>query len=104
MKQTLLEKTLEKSFNDHLDLLEIFHVKGQAQGKRGYPDKKVYHDRIYHVELKVGKEHGSYYKQLPMQKWWQRRIEKSNGIYILLEGQMQVDGFIEYLKSKGDFR
>lgn len=96
------EDDLEDYFCKQLDKLEIFHKKGKAKGQKGYPDREVFIEGIdiEYVELKLGKEHKSYYKQSPMQKWWQRKIEGCNRVYILLEGKTQVDDYIDGLKTR----
>jgi len=95
----MLESVLEKHLKDALDKLKIDHIKGNSRGLKGYPDKLVFAHQIFFVELKVGKEGGSYYKQQPMQKYWQRIIEKAGGTYLLLVGLQQVDEFIEMIKN-----
>lgn len=98
MAQDVLEKTLENLFKRLLDEKHIFHIKGISRGVKGFPDRKVFADNIYYVELKVGKEGGSYYKQTKMQKWWQDKIEKSNGHYVLLTGEQEIILFVNQLK------
>lgn len=94
MKQTVLETSLEKLFCDLLDNKKIFHLKGIARGVKGFPDRQVFANKIIYVELKVGKEGGSYYKQTKMQKWWQNKIERSNGTYVLLTGEKEIRDFV----------
>jgi hypothetical protein len=96
----MTEKSLEQYFCKLLDKEKIFHFKGNPGGLKGYPDRLVFHDKIYFCEIKLGKEEGSYYKQTPMQKWWQEKIEASSGTYVLLVGKKEIEDFLE--KIKGD--
>ena len=96
MSQTLLELKLERVFNRIFDEAnfndeDLMNIKGNPEGLKGFPDRIVFADEIYWVEIKVGKEHGSYYKQTPTQKKWQLWIETSGGIYVLLEGRIMVE-------------
>lgn len=99
MAQLILEETLENFFKKLLDEKGIFHIKGISRGVKGFPDRKVFAEEIYYVELKVGKENGSYYTQTKMQKWWQDKIEKSNGRYVLLTGKNEIIQFVNNLKQ-----
>lgn len=96
----MTEKELEMYFGKLLDKEKIFHFKGNPGGLKGYPDRLVFADKIYFCEIKLGKSEGSYYKQTPMQKWWQDKIEKSNGTYILLIGKEQIESFVDKLKGE----
>lgn len=96
----MTEKELEKYFGKLLDKQKIFHFKGNPGGLKGYPDRLVFADKIYFCEIKLGKEEGSYYKQSPMQKWWQNKIEQSNGTYVLLVGKNQIESFVDKLKGE----
>lgn len=100
MAQKYLEKELESYFEKKLDELNIFHIKGESHGRKGYPDRTIFAFAELHVELKVGKEGKSYYKQTKIQKKWQNRIERSNGKYYLLEGYEQVDKFLALLRAR----
>lgn len=93
------ETPLEKYFTDALEDIGIKTIKGNSKGIKGFPDRIVFAHQIFYIELKVGKEGGSYYKQTPMQKYWEKIITKSNGLYRLLEGQKQVDDFIFMIKE-----
>ena len=96
----MTEKELEQYFGKLLDKLKIFHFKGNPGGLKGYPDRLVFADKIYFCEIKLGKEEGSYYKQSPMQQWWQNKIEQSNGTYVLLVGKNQIESFVDKLKGE----
>jgi hypothetical protein len=95
MKEIDLEKHLIKL----LDKEGIFHIKGNPHNLKGFPDRLVFADVIYFIELKLGKENGSYYTQTPMQKWWEKRIKDSGGIYIMLTGKQQIDSFVKQIKK-----
>lgn len=96
----MTERELELYFGKLLDKQKIFHFKGNPGGLKGYPDRLVFHDKIYFCEIKLGKENGSYYTQTPMQKWWQDKIESSGGTYMLLTGKKQIEDFVEKLKGE----
>jgi CRISPR/Cas system CMR subunit Cmr4 (Cas7 group RAMP superfamily) len=100
VKKTTTEAKLEQSFVKLLNMANITNIKGNAIGVKGFPDRIVFADTIYYVELKVGKELGSYYTQTPKQKEWQEIIEKSNGKYILLVGEESIKNFVKELKEK----
>lgn len=93
----MIERELERYFGKLLDKKKIFHFKGNPGGLKGYPDRLVFADKIYFCEIKLGKQDGSYYKQTPMQKWWQKKIEDANGTYVLLVGKKEVEQFVESL-------
>jgi hypothetical protein len=92
--QMTLETQVEAHLCKLLDEKGIFHFKSKPIGLKGYPDRTVLADYEYHVEVKVGKELGSYYKQTPTQKWWQKMFENSNAKYVLLTGFKEVEDFV----------
>ena len=94
MSQKILEEDLETLFTDLLEEKDIFNVKGISRGLKGFPDRMVFSDNVYFVELKVGKEGGSYYKQTKMQFRWQCTINGSNGYYVLLVGEQAIRDFV----------
>ena len=96
----MTERELEQYFGKLLDKKKIFHFKGNPGGLKGYPDRLVFDDKIYFCEIKLGKDEGSYYKQTPMQKWWQKKIEHSGGIYVLLVGKKEIESFVDKLKGE----
>lgn len=92
------ELYIEKRLVDILKRRGIFNVKGNSYNMKGFPDRLVFADEIYFVELKVGKEEGaSYYGQQPMQIWWQEKITKSKGHYVLLKGLREAEEWAENL-------
>lgn len=99
MAQKVLEKDLEKRFKDLLDRHGIFNIKGNPQNLKGYPDRLVFGDKIYFVEIKVGKDGGSYYQQTKTQKFWERKIRESQGNYVLLTGKEEIEAFVEKIKA-----
>lgn len=99
MAQKILEKDLENHFKKLLDKEDIKHFKGNPYNLKGFPDRMVFADDIYFVEIKVGKDSGSYYKQTPTQKYWEKLITKSNGKYILLTGKNEIESFVEKIKG-----
>jgi ribosomal protein S17E len=100
VKQKILENKIEGYLIKLLNEKGIFHFKGKVDGLKGYPDRTVLADFEYHVETKVSKEYLSYYKQTPMQKWWQKKFENSNAKYILLEDFEEVENFVAKLPSQ----
>ncbi len=100
MSQSILEKQVEDYLIKLLDEKGIFHFKGKVEGLKGYPDRTILSDREYHAETKVGKNGGSYYKQTPLQKWWQRKFERANSVYVLLTGFKEVEDFVATLPSE----
>jgi hypothetical protein len=93
----LNEINIEKRLVDILKRRSIFNVKGNSYNMKGFPDRLVFADEIYFVEVKLGKEEGSYYGQQPMQKWWEEKITKSKGNYVLLKGMKEVEEWAEKL-------
>ena len=91
------ELYVEKRLVDILKRRRIFNVKGNSYNMKGFPDRLVFADEIYFVEIKLGKEEGSYYGQQPMQKWWEETITKSKGNYVLLKGLKEVEEWAENL-------
>lgn len=100
MPQSILEESIETLFVDLLNENNILHIKGNSRGLKGWPDRIVFGDKIYFVELKVGRSGGSYYKQSKMQNYWQRQIEGSNGMYALLTGENEVRSFVDKIKKR----
>lgn len=95
ISQKILEKKVEDAFKRALDLEKIVNIKGNPRGLKGFPDRLVFADRIYFVEIKVGKSGGSYYKQTPMQKYWEKVITEAKGEYVLIDGLDQAKEFAE---------
>jgi len=89
------EEDLEKYFVKKLKEANIFNHKGNPLGLKGKPDRDVYANVLYHVELKLGKQHGSYYKMTPTQEKWQAQIRQSNAHHVLLTGKDEVDAWLE---------
>jgi len=89
------EEDLEKYFIKRLKEANIFNHKGNPLGLKGKPDRDVYADKLYHVELKLGKQHGSYYKMTPIQQKWRDQILQSNAHHVLLSGKDEVDAWLE---------
>ena len=93
------EKYVEDRLVELLERKGIFSIKGNPYNMKGFPDRLVFADKIYFVEIKLGKEMGSYYGQIPLQKWWQRKIEASNGNYVLLKGLREIEEFVKTLPT-----
>jgi len=93
------EKYIENMLVTFLERKGIFSVKGNSYNMKGFPDRLVFADHIYFVELKLGREYGSYYGQIPMQKWWQKKIEASNGKYVLIKGLREAEAWVSSLPT-----
>ena len=90
------EQALENRFTSELKKLGVKTVKGNSKFNKGFPDRMVFADKVYFVELK----NDTYYGQTPSQKVWQKVIENSGGTYLLLNGDKEVDDFIKEIKWK----
>lgn len=99
MSQKVLERDLENYLRDELNKLGVVNIKGQPINAKGLPDRIVFGDQIYFVEIKVGKDGGSYYQQTKIQKYWEQVIKRSNGNYRLLVGKEAIINFIEEIKK-----
>lgn len=97
---TKKEEDVEKYLTDQLDSLGIEHIKGNPLGLKGFPDRIIFADHIYWIELKAGKELKSYYDQTVAQKNWETRITNSKGDYRKVEGFKGADKLIEEIKSR----
>lgn len=93
-KRKTEKKFLEDYLSEGLDKRNIYHEKGNAKGYRGKPDRIVYGDEIYYVELKLGKENKSYYERTPLQIKWAKQIEQTSSRYFLLKTREEIDEFI----------
>lgn len=93
------ELRLEKHLILLLERKGIFNFKGNPTNLKGFPDRLVFADKIYFVELKVGKLDGSRYGQTAMQKWWQKKITQANGNYVLLKGMREIEEWVETLPN-----
>ncbi len=90
------ELYVEKRLVDILKRRGIFNVKGNSYNMKGFPDRLVFADEIYFVEIKLTKEESEYGQQ-PMQKWWEDKITASKGNYVLLKGLREVEEWAENL-------
>lgn len=90
------EKTLlEDYLKSELDKRNIFNFKGNPEGLKGFPDRVVLADKIYFIELKLGKENKSYYEQTPTQKKWEEQISQSTNMYALLNTRADIDEWVK---------
>lgn len=96
---------LELYLKEKLDDKNIYNFKGNPRGLTGFPDRIVFADIVYFIELKLGKENKSYYGQTPMQKKWGQQIEQTPNVYCLLSTRNKIDEVVEMIyercKSKG---
>lgn len=95
------ERALESKLVKACRANGIKAVKGNSESNRGFPDRIIFLEhleQIHYVELK----NNTYYQQTPLQKAWEERISKSGGAYFLLNGDGEVDMYIDYFIKKGD--
>lgn len=96
-EKTLLEDYLIRK----LDEKNIFHVKGNPRNLKGMPDRIVYGLNIYFIELKLGKENNSYYKQTPIQEKWSLQINQTKtSRYFLLSTREKIDEIVEIIYNE----
>ena len=84
---------------EELQKMNVFTIKGNPQGLKGYPDREIYAHELFKAELKLGKEHGSYYKRTKMQVKWDKQITQSGGKYVLLVGLTEVNAFLQMIRE-----
>lgn len=98
MKNSVSEDALEKRFCKVCKENGIKTIKGNAHNNKGFPDRMVFGQKnrfIHYVELK----NGTYYKQTILQAEWQKIIEESGGNYFLLNGDKEVNDYLDkYVK------
>ena len=90
-------KLLEDYLIQELERRNIPHKKGNSLGVKGFPDREVYGYKTYYIELKLGKENKSYYKQTPMQKKWQEQLSQGVNEYYLLSTREEIDKVVEHI-------
>lgn len=92
-EKQLLEDYLKKA----LDEKNIFNFHGNPVGLKGFPDRVVFASKIYFIELKLGKENDSYYKQTKMQKKWEQQINQTKNEYFLVNTRDEIDEIVEFI-------
>ena len=69
-------------------------------GVVGFPDRIVFNTRnneIHYIEVK----NETYYQQTELQKMWQRKIQNSGGIFLLIDGEEEMKKYINYFIEGG---
>lgn len=87
------EKALEQRLIRACKKSKIVIVKGDTRNNSGFPDRIIFNHLlgiVHFVELK----NETYYKQTIPQKRWQNIIETSGGKYFLINGDNELDMYI----------
>lgn len=94
------KELLEDYLAEQLDLKNIYNFKGNPKNLKGFPDRVVMGKVIYYIELKLGKENKSYYKQSLMQKKWEQQINQSTSKYFLVSSRNEIDNIVKYIHEE----
>ena len=86
---------MEDYLKEELDKRNIFNFHGNTRNLKGFPDRVVMASKIWFIELKLGKENKSYYTQTKTQKKWEKQIEQTKNIYLLLSNREQIDFWVK---------
>ena len=89
----LLEKEVEAMLVKACKIKNFRCIKGWAEHYVGFPDRIVFNTdkkEIYYVEIK----NETSYKLTPMQKLWLTYIVDSGGKYFLVNGEKEMEAFI----------
>lgn len=89
----LLEKQVEAMLVKACKIENIKCIKGWAENNVGFPDRIVFHTKkkeIYYVEVK----NETSYKLTPLQRLWLTTISDSGGKYFLVNGEKEMEAFI----------
>jgi hypothetical protein len=98
MKKKKSEKELlEDYLKEELDKRNIFNYHGNPTNLKGFPDRVIMCDKMYFIELKLGKENDSYYGQTSMQKKWEHQIIQTNNIYMLINTREEIDKLVDII-------
>lgn len=89
------KQLLEDYLKESLDNKNIFNFHGNPKGLKGFPDRVIFASKIYFVELKLGKENDSYYKQTQMQEKWELQINQTKNRYFLINTRNEIDELVE---------
>lgn len=93
----MLEKDLEKYLVQQCKAYNLVCIKGNPHGVKGYPDRVVFGDNVYFIELKLGKENGSYYGLTEMQKKWKTVINQTQAEYMCLTNKKEIETTIRMI-------
>ncbi len=89
------KELLEDYLKDELDKRNIYNFKGNSKGLKGFPDRVIMAKTIYYIELKLGEENGSYYKQSKMQKKWEQQINQTTSKYYIVYNRTEIDSLVK---------
>lgn len=93
----MLEKDLERYLVTLCKKYNLVCIKGNPRGVKGYPDRIVFGDNIYFIELKLGKENGSYYGLTEMQNKWQAVISQTGAVCFCLTNKKEIETTIRMI-------
>lgn len=91
------KQLLDDYLKSELDKKNIFNFPGNPRNLKGFPDRIVFGKIVYYIELKLGKENDSYYKQTQMQKKWELQINQTNNKYFLINTRNEIDELVELI-------
>lgn len=91
------KQLLDDYLKSELDKKNIFNFPGNPRNLKGFPDRIVFGKIVYYIELKLGKENDSYYKQTEMQKKWELQINQTNNKYFLINTRNEIDELVELI-------
>lgn len=95
----LLEKQVEAMLVKACKIKNFKCIKGSVEHNIGFPDRIVFNTErkeIYYVEVK----NETSYKLTPLQKTWHIYIVNSGGKYFLVNGEKEMETFINtYIKG-----
>lgn len=91
------KQLLEDYLKEKLDKKNIFNFHGNPKNLKGFPDRVVFGEIVYYIELKLGKENKSYYEQTPMQNKWEKQIKQTPNKYLLLSNREDIDRWVEII-------
>ena len=88
---------MEDYLKNELDKKNILTFMGIQRTLKGFPDRVVFGEIVYYIELKLGKENKSYYEQTPMQNKWEKQIKQTPNKYLLLSNRDDIDRWVEII-------
>lgn len=100
VKKKSEKELLELYLGEELNKRNIFNFHGNPRGLKGFPDRVVFADVIYYIELKLGKENKSYYEQTLMQKKWEEQIKQTPNIYLLVSSREEIDKIVASIHKR----
>ena len=93
------ERSLEQKFIVQCRKNKVKTMKGDARNNIGFPDRVVFIHQIKEIHF-VEFKNETYYSQTIPQKHWQDIIEKAGGKYFLINGEEEMNNYInKYIKQ-----